>query len=355
MSRTVGREEANRLYRRAVDLIEQTGALPVPRNFQLFFEYAEGSDPNLIDAIDQMLQSGLQPSPSELDLLFDLHLLDPTESQEFGELGAKLGKEVSDALEVVREAASSTGDYGDSLSNAETQLGDFSDPERMRLAVKSIVQVTRQMSQRSIEMSSKLSSSAEQIEELQCTMEKIKLESQKDSLTGLANRKFYDETLTNEIATAKQQTLPLSLCMIDVDHFKKFNDSYGHSAGDSALRIVANMFSRNVRDCDLVARYGGEEFSVVMPNADLSIASKVSNRICEALSAKQIVRRSTGERLGNVTVSVGVAQLRENDTAETLIERADGALYEAKRAGRNRVQLEPRQRADHSQTDSRVA
>jgi len=355
MSNVVDRKKAKRLFLRAVELIAQTGALFVPRYLQLFFEYAEGSNRALNDAIGEMLRSSPKPSPSELDMLFELHLTDLAECQDFSGMGERLGEEVRDALEVVREAVSSTSNFGDSVKKAETQLGDFSDPEKVKSAIASLVQATRQMSRHNAEMNSRLTASADQIEQLQSDLDKVRLDSQTDSLTGVANRKCFDQTLAKEIADAEKQAKPLSLCMVDVDHFKKFNDKYGHRAGDSALRFVASIFQHSVRDHDLVARYGGEEFSVIMPNADLAVGVRVADRIRETLSAKELIKRSSGKSLGNVTASIGVAQLRENDTPETLIERADRALYEAKRAGRNRVQPESGEPADQYQSAQCVA
>lgn len=306
-------------------------------------------------AVDQLLERDEMPSPSELDLLFDTHLIDQANGPVLDDMGAKLGDEVRGALEVVREAASSTSDFGASVHTVEAELDDLSDPAKVKNAVSSLMNVARQMGEHSTEMSMRLSSSVEEIEQLKSALDKATLESRTDSLTGVANRKCFDQTLINEIAEAVQTDKPLSLCMIDVDHFKKFNDAHGHRAGDSALRFVANMFQHSLRAYDLVARYGGEEFAVIMPNANLEIGDKVCSRMCESLSAREIVKRVTGERLGHITVSIGVAQLREGDTPESLIERADSALYLAKRSGRNQVQIESQNPDGHDQRDDRVA
>lgn len=348
MANVMDRKQANRLFLRVVELIAQTGALPLPRYVQLFFEYAQGQNTALNSAIDEILQRGEQPSASELDLLFELHVDEPAESETLGEMGDRLDEEVRDALHTVQEAVLCTRSFGDTVHRAETQFDGSSNPETVRLALTSLAQATRQMSQHSAEMDAKLSASLEHIEQLKSDLDKVRVESQTDSLTGAANRKCFDQTLVKEVAEARRQSQPLSLCMVDVDHFKKFNDAYGHPAGDSVLRFVASMFRHSVRDYDLVARYGGEEFAVIMPSADLSVAVTVSNRIREKLSAKEFIRRSNGESLGYITTSVGVGQLREDDTPESLIERADQALYQAKRAGRNRVESETNEAGDQS-------
>src|SRR5262249_13995285 len=119
--------------------------------------------------------------------------------------------------------------------------------------------------------------------------------------------------------------------------FKKFNDSYGHLTGDQVLRLVAQAVRHNVKGQDLAARYGGEEFAIILPNTTLRQASSVGEHIRRGVVLKELIKRSTGEILGRIRISVGVASLRRGDNAAGLIERADACLYAAKRGGRNRV------------------
>ena len=340
MPQKLSRAEADRLYGEATDLLRRTDALPIPRNFQLCFEFAEGSNTELVEAFSPLLERGAPLAQSELDLLFDEYLNDPAEQREIGELGEKLGHEVREALRAVQDAAASTGEFGETVDNTANELVDLSNPDKIREAVRSLVDATRHVSQHTTRLSAQLEASADQINQLQTALDRVRLESDQDTLTGVANRKCFDRTLAAAVGDASTQGGPLSLCMIDVDHFKRFNDTHGHRAGDAVLRVIAQVFQHNVRDLDVVARYGGEEFSIIMPKADLASATRSVDRIRKILSEKDIVRRSTGEKLGTVTVSVGVAQLRGDDTLDTLIERADQALYAAKRSGRDRVQPE---------------
>jgi diguanylate cyclase len=125
--------------------------------------------------------------------------------------------------------------------------------------------------------------------------------------------------------------------MVDIDHFKNFNDSFGHLTGDQVLRLVALAVKNNVKGQDTAARYGGEEFAVVLPNTVLRSATTVADHVRRAVMTKQLMKRSTHEQLGRITVSIGVASLRNGETAQSLIGRADACLYAAKRSGRNRV------------------
>nr|WP_246349399.1 GGDEF domain-containing protein [Devosia subaequoris] len=158
-----------------------------------------------------------------------------------------------------------------------------------------------------------------------------------DPLTKIANRKSFDEGLADAIAVAADGGTPLCLMLLDIDHFKNFNDTYGHQTGDQVLRLVAMTLKSNIKGKDLAARYGGEEFVAVLPSTDLDGAVIIAENIRKAIQAKELLKRSTNEKLGRITASFGVAVFAPNDNAMSLIERADRCLYAAKRAGRNRV------------------
>ena len=128
--------------------------------------------------------------------------------------------------------------------------------------------------------------------------------------------------------------------MTDIDHFKKINDTYGHQTGDQVLRLVALAVKQNIKTQDIACRYGGEEFSIILPQSDLEEAEQLGERIRTAVMSKELVKRSTGENLGRVTISVGIATFEQIDTAHSIVSRADEALYAAKNAGRNLVKTE---------------
>lgn len=165
----------------------------------------------------------------------------------------------------------------------------------------------------------------------------------KDGLTGVANRRSLDEALRLEWLRAQRNAAPLAFLLADVDHFKAYNDTYGHPKGDECLRAIAGMINSKIfRPADLVARYGGEEFAVIMPGTDLEGAISVAERVREAVIALDMPHRGSGTA-GHVTVSVGVAALVPSPatTPELLVAAADAALYRAKHGGRNRVAWPP--------------
>ena len=158
-----------------------------------------------------------------------------------------------------------------------------------------------------------------------------------DQLTGLHNRRYMSRHLDNLLANARRGGRRLAFVIMDIDHFKQVNDTYGHDIGDEVLKEFAGRIAANVRGIDLACRYGGEEFVVVMPDTDVAFACSIAERLRQTVEANPVkVSRAPGAL--NVTISIGIARMEgEGDTAEALLHRADQALYRAKRSGRNRV------------------
>jgi diguanylate cyclase (GGDEF)-like protein len=166
--------------------------------------------------------------------------------------------------------------------------------------------------------------------------EALRAQAIRDPLTGLFNRRYMEESLTLEIRKAEHMRSPLSCIMVDIDFFKKYNDAWGHAAGDSLLRALATFLRDQVRSSDIVCRYGGEEFTLILPNASLEIAKQRAEGIRAKVSLLRI--EGHGDERASVSLSLGVACYPEHGmSAEFVMRAADLALYQAKREGRNRV------------------
>ncbi len=163
--------------------------------------------------------------------------------------------------------------------------------------------------------------------------ERLKLLAETDPLTGLYNKGKFNEVLQKEIERAKRYKRPLSIIVFDIDHFKKINDTYGHKIGDDVLKSLAKIIKSSVRKTDFAARWGGEEFVILLPETDLEGARKVAEKLREK------VEKHKFPGVGKVTISLGVAQLKDNEDPNDFIVRADMALYKAKEGGRNRVEV----------------
>ncbi|HMM65644.1 MAG TPA: GGDEF domain-containing protein [Dokdonella sp.] len=168
--------------------------------------------------------------------------------------------------------------------------------------------------------------------------ETLRTQSLRDPLTGLFNRRYLEASFEREVQRADRRRIPLSVLMIDIDHFKRFNDSFGHEAGDTLLAQFGVTLARTVRSEDVSCRYGGEEFTILMPEADADLAAARAEEICVAIRKLDVQHRNLS--LGKITVSIGVATFGEHGrTPEELLRNADNALYLAKNSGRDRVML----------------
>jgi diguanylate cyclase len=230
--------------------------------------------------------------------------------------------------------------YDASLCGATEKLSTAETRDQVKTIVESLVKSTREMHDTNKALEGRLMLSMAEISNLQQSLEAIRAESLTDPLTGLGNRKYFDRSIETAVQNALATNEPLSLLMFDIDHFKSFNDSYGHLTGDQVLRLVGMSLKQTIKGQDITARYGGEEFAVVLPNTALRQALTVADHIRRAVMSKELKKKSTGEILGRVTISVGVSMLKAGDDTDALIERADACLYAAKRAGRNRVVCE---------------
>src|SRR5262249_19351247 len=206
-----------------------------------------------------------------------------------------------------------------------------------RALIENLVRSTVQVEHTNYSLEARLKASKQEINQLQENLETVRNESLTDPLTGLANRKYFDQMFERAVADCRAQGEDISLLLTDIDHFKSFNDRYGHLTGDQVLRLVAQAVKHNVKGQDIAARYGGREFAVILPETSLPQAMTVADHIRRAVACKELIKRSTGENLGRVTISVGVAVLHADESIRTLIERADACLYTAKHKGRNLV------------------
>lgn len=172
---------------------------------------------------------------------------------------------------------------------------------------------------------------------LRTELDVIRAESYTDELSNLKNRKWFDRRIVDEIDIANQKASPFCLAMLDLDNFKRINDEFGHQSGDRIIRWVGESLTNNLKGRDTAARYGGEEFSVLMPNTKLADAKSVLEQIRNQLASVDWTHAKSGRPIGKVTASIGVAELKHQESKEDLIERADKNLYEAKQSGKNRV------------------
>lgn len=308
-----------------------------PRNYEIWYAYATGYNPALNQTINENLAGNGNLTENDLERVYATYLSPTRLSERIDSVNLRMLDEINQVMAMVDSAVGSANSYSVSLADASSRLGSARDRDGIRAIVETLVQTATEMKRDNETLEARLTASKHEINTLQENLEVVRHESLTDPLTGLSNRKSFDQSLVKCISESNERSEALSLVMIDIDHFKFFNDTWGHLTGDQVLRLVALSVKQNVKGQDIAARYGGEEFAVILPNTVLRSALTVGDHIRRAVMSKELLKRSTGQNLGRVTISLGVAMLRKGDTAQTLIARADACLYAAKRNGRNRM------------------
>jgi diguanylate cyclase len=309
----------------------------IPRNYEIWYVYATGYNTALNKVINETLARNGRLTETDLDQIHDTYLSQVRTTDRIDQVGARVIGEIDDVMALITDALGMTTNFNASLDGASKELSLARDPAAVKAVIENLVKSTRDVHDTNKALEERLLSSKSEVYTLQQSLEAIRAESLTDPLTALGNRKYFDRALMAAIDAAVKRGESLSLLMLDIDHFKSFNDNYGHLTGDQVLRLVGQSMKQTIKGQDITARYGGEEFAVVLPNTPLRQALTVADHIRRAVMSKELKKKSTGEILGRVTVSVGVSMLQIGDDMDSLIGRADACLYAAKRNGRNRV------------------
>lgn len=311
-----------------------------PENYHLWFEYAIGSNEELTRDIDQIIASGKPFTPEVNKRLYDEYLGNEQKEQLVERVQKetqKIFRRIVDDILVTNE---STSDYSYKLKEYSNKLDEAKALSDVQYIVKDMMSDTQKMAKATRGLKDKLEEATTQAEGLRQQLVKTEREALIDALTGLHNRKAFDSKAKDLYEAFQKEGKNFSVIMVDIDFFKSFNDKYGHQTGDEVLRIVGSILHDTLKGRDFPARYGGEEFVVLLPTTPVENACIVAEQIRKTISAKNLKVIKTGESLGNTTVSLGVSEIKSGDTMDSVIERADKALYLAKASGRNNVKSE---------------
>ena len=321
----------------AIDTMTREGIAATPPNFMTWYKYHAGDNPDLCRTLDVLLSNGLRFTAERSAELFEHFFGDDTDSATVQAVGTRIEAAVGRIMDAIGDAGDDAEKFGDALETFSGQLEKGERPANLRAAIGTVLHETRQMEARNKKLEERLTVSSSEITELRQRLRDTRIEAMTDSLTELTNRKHFDIRLRELAVEAVEHGERLSVLLIDIDHFKQFNDEHGHQVGDHALKLVALSIRANVKERDVTARYGGEEFAVILRGTMLDEAEIVAERLRDAVASRQFVRTDTGQSLGTVTMSIGVAEYRYGEPLSELIERADQALYLGKGGGRNRV------------------
>ena len=321
-------------------MMRELGVSPTPKHFGVFFAAAAQEPVELTREIEVAVA---EKRPFTEDYIERLHAgyIAEEQARAVQDSAANAKKILSDMMQNVSMFADTTIEVRQAAVEQLQRLHTDEGEQMLRLVAESLVASATNAQASSQNMTVRLAGAQAEIMELRENLARVVTESERDFLTGSYNRKAFDRRLSETLAEAKEGDEPLTLLLLDIDHFKTFNDKFGHLIGDEVLKIVAKTLADTLKGTDTVARYGGEEFAVILPRTPIAGGVVVAEMIRKSIASKELKRKSTGEHFGGITVSVGVASYHApTDSAAVLIERADKALYQSKHEGRNRVTRE---------------
>ena len=332
--------QASLYAERANLMMRSLHVLPTPKHYAIFFACAAGQPTQLVKEIEKIIEAKQFFTEELLDHLYN-EFLGESNSRVVQEATVTAKKVLAEMVASVTRFTGVTQNISQEVSHQIDALGDGElTPEAVRLIAQTVIDSATAMRKSSESVTVQLADAQKEISDLREHLAKATTESERDFLTGTFNRKAFDKRLIEAMEEARAKELELTMIMLDIDHFKKFNDSYGHLIGDEVLKIVARGLVDSVKGMDTVARFGGEEFVVLLPRTPIGGGMIVAESIRKSIASKELKRKSTGEHYGQITISLGVAGFRHGDSQAQLIHRADDALYRSKKAGRNRVTQE---------------
>ena len=322
---------------RAIAKITELRLLLEPHTFAVWYDYFADSNLSLTQAIDEILSTEQIFTSATCENLYrrcftDQHLLEAV-----NDTSQQIRDELGSVASQLQTAGGETARYGEALEEFSGQVAKSSPDGDFSGLIAKMMAETRAMQQRTQTLESELRSSSEQISNLEKDLEKAQLEADTDVLTGIANRKNFNTRLEQLSQQANHSGEKLSLILADIDHFKNFNDTWGHQFGDQVLKLVATTLKNNVKGTDLAGRYGGEEFVILLPSTTISGATALADQLRRTVQSRKLVKKSTGQDIGHITMSFGVAEFVPGESSEDFIGRADEAMYAAKNGGRNQV------------------
>ena len=326
------------LLRRTLPLMSRHAAGYAPDSYAVWYEYVRGGNPALRAEVDALVGNLERLTPATTFELHQKYLTDRSE-ESVRKAGAGLLELMNNVRTSVEAASSGASEFdasliafGENIEAAETSQDFRQHVDSMRGEVE---RINRSLNS----LTAKLEASHLEVSKLQDELKQAREEAQLDPLSGIMNRRGFEQELFRLCQQSAAQGRPLSLVMVDIDFFKKINDTYGHPFGDLVIRSVGQALSQLTQRKDVAARYGGEEFALLLPDTALSGAREVAERVRSAI-ARGSIKRGNGQAVGNITISSGVAQFIAGEDPHSLIARADRALYASKQGGRNRVSVD---------------
>lgn len=318
----------------------QLGKLKLPLtpvNYALIYFYHSGDDLDLNEALEPLLAEPSKWNDEKALELFDRYVCAQSSSEANRKLREELLTTVANILGMLIDLAGKTAMSNGALEKHMEHLASTKEPGKILHIVSDIISETRHFVDETKMFESSLNDTTMEIQSLKNELNDARRQATRDPLTGLNNRRGFNLVLEETSQAAKNDSSSFCFLLIDIDHFKKINDTYGHLVGDKVLVGISSVLAKHVRGGDYLARYGGEEFAIIMPETLITGAFTVAENLRKSIERLRLKHVKTGEQIGQVTISIGVACSRQNEAVQDLLDRCDQALYRAKSLGRNRT------------------
>ncbi len=334
-----GPEQAAEYLRLALAFIGRHKIAPNPVNFALCYDYISGRNPSLKDALDRALTS--RGYTEDVARALYRRFIWDDDKQHLEKLRAELRTLVTETISGVSQAKTHAEQSADTLTAKSARLEHSPSLEEIRQVLGEVVGETRSIAKNSHLLKEMLDDTRREVEALRDELEHTRLQVTTDALTGLKNRRAFDAAFQQAVEHPSNTDAPLTLLLVDIDHFKMVNDNYGHLVGDRVIRYVGSILSANVKGKDTVARIGGEEFAILLPETPLGSAGRVGETLRNTVEHSRLRHAgvSGGGNIGSITISIGITRYRPGEVYDDFVGRADQALYLSKNNGRNKVSV----------------
>lgn len=334
-------DKAAEYMRLALPLMRKHGVPMTPDNYMVWYEHVSGKNAQLSEKLNAMLSGNPRLSEAQCQSLHEQFFNLERDRKEVIELRLELARLLKEVINFVSSSVAHNDKVNQHLDTLLSRVDRDMSPQQIHEIVDEILKETRMAINNGELLTERLNTAMVEVNKLKQELEQTKREAKTDTLTGLANRKAFDDLVSKVTQDADSSGLDVCLLFCDLDNFKDINDNHGHLVGDQVLKVIANALRDSVKGRDLVARYGGEEFSIILLNTSLQNARTVADNIRQEVAAKRIQRKDTQQSLGQITISFGVARYVPTEGVESFMQRADRALYMSKRKGRNCVSEAP--------------
>ncbi len=330
-------EQAKRIFTKIVDVFDKQQISPTPLNYFVWYKYYKGDNPKFRQEMDSILDNPFGYNDRIGRRLYDDFLIEQDDADNNFDLA--LRRLISSMVERMNAWSETLEKHTEELDECAVSLSSPDiNAEDLKRLTNSMISTASSMQKNSEELQEEMLTNSKEVIGLRQQLVEAKAELLLDELTQIGNRKAFNNSI--EELTLDATDNPSSLCLIitDIDHFKRFNDNFGHLVGDSILRYFANLMKKTKLENESLSRYGGEEFTILLNNSSLEEAKLRAENIRRAIETVQLKHKNSAKSLGTITSSFGISVYKgEEETTDNFIKRADDALYYAKNNGRNQV------------------